>query len=45
MEKLIDIGFLESEESPSLAAQATAALISQKGGDYDAPGFEWYQSV
>jgi hypothetical protein len=44
VDKLIQIGFLESNEAPSLLAQATAALVTQKGGDYDA-GYEWYSSV
>lgn len=46
VDKLIQIGFLESDETPSLSAQATAALVTQKGGDYDAGGYDgWYQSM
>ena len=46
MDKLIQIGFLESDDTPSLSAQATAALVTQKGGDYDAGGYDgWYQSM
>lgn len=43
VDKLIQIGFLESDETPSLSAQAKAASVAQTGGDYDS--FEWYQSV
>ena len=45
VDKLIQIGFLESNETPSLSAQASAALATQFGGNYDAGGYELYQSI